>query len=216
MSAHNTIRIKDEITGKEMEAELPNDVEMKDLLPALLSELGVKSLAKQRLKNISQDFQYDNDDTLAARGTMNQDYCSLHYESEFGGVPRAKAEKKDRVQINKIEFHIIKRDSFPQITLSMLRRDEGSLSFLVHKFFELEKECKDYRDQVMLLSSRKYTRTISAILFLLAQIVVALGINLVTKAVVVPGAWIVIAAGALIFVAGLFFSYWPTRSTNNS
>jgi hypothetical protein len=185
---------------------------MKDLLPAIIFELGFNKFHNQHLSNKTKNFKYNDDDTLATKGTEEQDYCLLTYEFELGKPEPINFEQRTSIQKKNIKFHIIKKDTFPQITLQMLLRNEGSLSFLVHKYFELEDECKNHKFQVKLLSAQKHTKTISAILFILAQIVTGFGINLMTQSPNRNEGWIVLGAGICIFTVGLFFSFWHGKA----
>lgn len=83
MAALN-INVRDGVTGKEVTVELPDDVPMRDLLTALTNELQITQAGHRKLINKSQNFEYNDDDTLSSRGTKLKDNCLLTYEPEFG------------------------------------------------------------------------------------------------------------------------------------
>jgi len=74
------IRLRDSVTEKQVEVELPDDVAVKNLLPEITRELGVKESIQHRLTNKTQGFEYNEDDTLASRGTKPDAECVLAYE----------------------------------------------------------------------------------------------------------------------------------------
>ena len=80
------IKLKDGVTGKAVDAELPDDVPIRDLLPAITNELGINDADERRLINKTQSFEYDPDDTLAGRATVEGDTCLLTYEPIFGAL----------------------------------------------------------------------------------------------------------------------------------
>ena len=82
--ANLNLKIRDGVTGKEVEAELPDDVPIRDLLPAITNELDIMQAGNRKLINKTQNFEYNDDDTLSSRGTAESDSCLLTYEPEFG------------------------------------------------------------------------------------------------------------------------------------
>ncbi len=82
--AEIVLKIKDGVTGKEVEATLPDDVTIHDLLPAITNELEIAQAGNRKLINKTKSFEYNDDDTLISRETGNKDHCLLTYEPEFG------------------------------------------------------------------------------------------------------------------------------------
>jgi hypothetical protein len=82
--ANLNLKIRDGVTGKEVDAELPEDVPISDLLPAITNELEITQAGNRKLVNKSQNFEYNDEDTLSSRGTVEGDNCLLTYEPEFG------------------------------------------------------------------------------------------------------------------------------------
>jgi hypothetical protein len=79
------LNIRDGVTGKEVDAELPDDIPIRDLLPAITNELDIPQAGNRKLINKSQQFEYNDEDSLASRDTQPNDVCLLTYEPEFGG-----------------------------------------------------------------------------------------------------------------------------------
>ncbi len=79
-----TIVLKDSITGREVEMELPDYEPIRDLLPAITHALGIEYAEQRQLQNRSQAYDYLETDTLKSRGTRNQDICILKYETIQG------------------------------------------------------------------------------------------------------------------------------------
>jgi len=79
-----TILLKDSTTGKEVEIELPSDVLIKDLLPAITHALGIDYAEQRQLQNKTQAFDYLETDTLRSRHTRMNDMCILKYETIQG------------------------------------------------------------------------------------------------------------------------------------
>ncbi|MGB0839163.1 MAG: EsaB/YukD family protein [Chitinophagales bacterium] len=82
--ANITIVLKDSTTGREVEIELPNDLPIRDLLPAITHALGIEYAEQRQLQNKTQSFDYLEADTLATRQTKNGDLCILKYETIQG------------------------------------------------------------------------------------------------------------------------------------
>ena len=78
------ITLKDSTTGREVDVELPADVPISDLLPAITHELGIDYAEQRHLQNKSQLFDYNENDTLASRATEEYDLCILKYETIQG------------------------------------------------------------------------------------------------------------------------------------
>lgn len=79
-----TILLKDSTTGKEVEIELPENVLIKELLPAITHALGIDYAEQRQLQNKSQAFDYLETDTLRSRNTGMNDLCILKYETIQG------------------------------------------------------------------------------------------------------------------------------------
>jgi hypothetical protein len=84
--ANLNLKIRDGVTGKEVEAELPDDVSIRDLLPAITNELNIAQAGNRKLINKTQNFEYNDEDNLSSRGTVENDRCLLTYEPEFGST----------------------------------------------------------------------------------------------------------------------------------
>ena len=82
--ANITIILKDSTTGREVEVELPADIPIKDLLPAITHNLGIEYAEQRQLQNKTQLFDYLEADTLASKKTKNHDLCILKYETIQG------------------------------------------------------------------------------------------------------------------------------------
>ena len=78
------IKLKDTVTGKIYDVELPDDVELRDLLPTLAEKTGLQDTGGHKLRNSTKGFEYNENDTLAGRGTEQGDKCEIAYEPEFG------------------------------------------------------------------------------------------------------------------------------------
>ena len=78
------IHVKDVVTGKVVEMELPDDVPMRDLLPEVTNKLGIRDAGGHKLSNKTKGFEYNEEDTLASKGTEKGDKCELAYEPEWG------------------------------------------------------------------------------------------------------------------------------------
>ncbi len=83
--AYITITLKDSTTGKEVELELPDDVSIRELLPAITETLGIEHAEQRQLQNKTQSFDYLEQDTLSSRHTREDDLCILKYETIQGG-----------------------------------------------------------------------------------------------------------------------------------
>lgn len=81
-----SIVVRNAATGKKSEVELPDDVPMKDLLPPLAESLAIQDAGKIKLQNKTQQFEYNDMDTLAGRGTEHNDVCLLSYEVIQGDI----------------------------------------------------------------------------------------------------------------------------------
>lgn len=79
-----TIILKDSTTGREVEIELPHEVAIKELLPAITNALGIEYAEQRQLQNKTQSFDYLESDTLASRETQEYDLCILKYETIQG------------------------------------------------------------------------------------------------------------------------------------
>ncbi len=79
-----TVLLKDSTTGKEVEIELPDNVIIKDLLPAITHALGIDYAEQRQLQNKTQAFDYLEIDTLKSRETKEYDICILKYETIQG------------------------------------------------------------------------------------------------------------------------------------
>ena len=88
-----SIKVRNAATGSVVEAELPDDAQMGDLLPILAEKLEIRDAGQLRLKNKTQDFEYNDTDTLAGRGTNANDICLLSHEV-IQGVPVQNYQKK--------------------------------------------------------------------------------------------------------------------------
>ncbi|HRI28093.1 MAG TPA: EsaB/YukD family protein [Chitinophagales bacterium] len=53
-----TIVLKDSTTGKEVDIELPDNVTIKELLPAITQALGIDYAEQRQLQNRTQAFDY--------------------------------------------------------------------------------------------------------------------------------------------------------------
>ena len=78
------VRLKDGVTGTEVQAELPDDCSVRELLPAIVEQLSITQVDNLKLQNKSQGFEYGEEDTLSSRGTKANDTCLLTYEPEQG------------------------------------------------------------------------------------------------------------------------------------
>jgi len=79
-----TIILKDSTTGREVEVELPLDIEIDELLPAITQALGIEYAEQRQLQNKTQAFDYAENDTLRSRHTRDGDMCLLKYETIQG------------------------------------------------------------------------------------------------------------------------------------
>lgn len=75
-----TIMVRNAATGSVVEVELPDDAQMRDLLPILAEKLQILDAGKLRLRNKTQNFEYNDTDTLAERETKSKDVCLLSHE----------------------------------------------------------------------------------------------------------------------------------------
>jgi hypothetical protein len=75
-----SIRVRHAATGVVVEAELPDDEQMKVLLPILAEKLSIQNAGELRLKNKTRNFEYNDTDTLAGKGTKTNDLCLLSHE----------------------------------------------------------------------------------------------------------------------------------------
>ncbi len=82
--AEITIILKDSTTGREVEIELPDHVEVRNLLPAITHALGIEYAEQRQLQNKTQSFDYLETDTLRSRATYDGDLCLLKYETIQG------------------------------------------------------------------------------------------------------------------------------------
>lgn len=75
-----SIIVRDAATGARTEVEVPDDVQMRDLLPTLAENLKIEDAGELRLQNKTQNFEYNDTDTLVGRETKPNDVCLLSYE----------------------------------------------------------------------------------------------------------------------------------------
>jgi hypothetical protein len=80
-----TIEVRNAATGQKYVVELPDDAQMRELLPTLAEKLSIRDAGKLKLFNKVQQFEYNDSDTLAGRGTRNNDICLLSYDVIYGG-----------------------------------------------------------------------------------------------------------------------------------
>jgi hypothetical protein len=223
--AYSEIYIRDGITGKEVEAELPDNVAIKDLLPAITAELGLENLINRKLINKTKVYEYNDEDTLASRGTNNRDLCLLTYEPVIGEPPQlenAKKEgpeplQKDTEEPQKAEAHKIPGidiKDIPDLGYDDLLKNKGSIPLILKRYVELEVLCNEQRKETNFLRTQKETTKTSTALFLLAQIVIAFGVNLTTQKV--QGGVLVLIAGISILSDGLFFVLRGSKRQNPS
>ncbi|MGE5341249.1 MAG: hypothetical protein ACM3SY_07180 [Candidatus Omnitrophota bacterium] len=75
-----SIIVRHAATGRVVEVELPDDAQMRELLPILAEKLEIQNAGQLRLTNKNQHFEYNDTDTLAGRGTVPKDICLLNHE----------------------------------------------------------------------------------------------------------------------------------------
>lgn len=80
-----SIMVRNAATGNVVEAELPDDAQMRELLPTLAERLEIRNAGQLRLKNKTQNFEYNDTDTLVGRHTNPGDVCMLSHEVVQGG-----------------------------------------------------------------------------------------------------------------------------------
>lgn len=192
-----SIIIRNAATGSTVEVELPDDVQMRDLLPVLAEKLLISDACNLRLSNKTQNFGYNDSDTLVGRKTNPKDVCLLSHEVIQGGIP-------DGIHTN----------SIPKVDFEQIRKDKGSLSILLNRYLELEQLCDRQREEINLYRNQNFTNKISTILLVIAQIIIGFGITLLAGSL--KGGWIVSSAGTVIFVGGIFFSFWSGSNRKNS
>ena len=213
--ANITIYVRDGITAKEFEAEVPDNVIIRDLLPAIANELRIESASGQHLINKSQNFEYDADDTLVSRDTQEKDICILTYEPAFGKEIRKKEihKKKDylskEVKSSSTSILGIEVRDMPDLGYEQLLKNEGSIPLLIHRHSQLESLCIKQREEIDHLHNLRELTNVSTALFLLAQIIIAFGVNLITQKS--DTGWVVLSAGVLILLGGLYFAFQSPR-----
>ena len=87
-----TITIHDTISRKRTEVEVPDDVPMSELLLVICEQLNPQAdgsppdgaFSNFQLTNKTQNFEYNDEDTLASRETQPDDVCLLGYDFDAG------------------------------------------------------------------------------------------------------------------------------------
>lgn len=204
------ITLRDEVTGFVCEVTLPDDETIEVLLEAICRKLGLEESTDRRLRNKTQGFEYSSSCTLSSKGTNQSDLCLLSYEPVFGGPELAAGNRQPSRSYRALKSRSLAIDirTISPLTHELLKRDEGSIALIAHSHHNLEERCAEQRAEIEILRRGEESTRVSTALFLLAQIVVAFGVALATQGT--PGGWLVLTAGVLILLGGLFFVSRPS------
>ena len=190
--------IVDQTGAKKTPVELPDDVEMRRLIPALVAKMGLPtSQAGQplpyALDHRRSGKRLHDEDTLASAGVQPNDELLLLPQVTAGGVPG--------LDINSV------RD----FTLDDLRRSgKAALVMMVRQFEGLEKENRILRDKLEIEKRKSADRLVSTLLLLVSQVVLSIGTNLFTSNEVLAGT-AVICAGALQALLAIYLTFRKPR-----
>lgn len=98
----------------------------------------------------------------------------------------------------------IKKHSIPNLSFDDLTKNEGALQIILSRYENLENQNEKQKEEISRLRTENSDKQTGTILLILAQIITAFGVNLVTGDD--KSGWIVFAAGMIITIFSLYFS----------
>jgi len=184
-----------DVTGaKQTPVELPDDVEMRKLIPALVTKMGLPTTQggepiKYALDHRRTGKQLRSEDTMASAGVQPDDELRLLPTITAGGIPG--------LDINSVK----------DFTLDDLRKSgQVALVMMVRRFEELEKENLVLRDKIEIEKRKSTDRLVSTLLLLVSQVVLSIGTNLFTANEEIAGV-AVISAGILQALLAIYLTF---------
>ena len=192
------VMIVDHTGARKTPVELPDDIEMRRLIPALVTKMGLPT--SQASQPISYTFDHKrtgkrlhDEDTLASAGVQPYDELLLLPQVTAGGIPG------------------LDSNSVRDFTLDDLRRSgEAALVMMVRQFEELEKENRVLRDELEVEKRKSADRLVSTLLLLVSQVVLSIGTNLLTSKEILAGTS-VISAGTLQALLAIYLTFRKPR-----
>lgn len=101
-------------------------------------------------------------------------------------------------------------DNMDRLTLQDVQRSPGAVAVLLHMYRDLQDRFDDQARELRQERRNSEGRLIAALLLLVSQVVLALGVNLLTDDR--SGAIVVLSAGSLIALLAIYFSFVRPRS----
>lgn len=190
--------IQDHTGAKRTPVELPADVPMRRLIPALVTRMGLPTTQGGQPLSYALDHKRTGkrlgaDETMESAGVQAEDMLLLLPTITAGGIPG------------------LDMKSVMDFTLGdLLKSGEAALVMLVRRFEELEGDNKKLRLELGIEKQKSADRLVSTLLLLVSQIVLSIGTNLLTSDQIVPGT-VVIAAGSAQALLAVYFAFRKRR-----
>jgi hypothetical protein len=150
------ISLKDAVTGEQFTLDLPSDVRMKELLPAIAEKLKINNGSDFTLMNAIQDFQYQPDDTFISTKSENFDFCILNYNIDKRTVEDAARQENKNHQSGKDEENRMKSFKFEEMTFfvykelnnAIKKEEKDELGIIISQYSTLLEENERLKKQI--------------------------------------------------------------------
>jgi len=183
--------------------ELPDDVPMRRLIPALVTKMSLPTLQAgnaivYKLDHKSSGRRLGDDDTLVSAGVRQDDILTLLPEVTVGapfqmeGIPG------------------VNPRTVQDIPLQDLANSPAALVMVARQYELLAKEFNRQAVDLEIERQKSTDRLTATLLLLVSQVVLSLGTNLLTSNQVIP-AIVVLVAGGLQGLLAIYLSFRKTK-----
>lgn len=181
--------IQDHTGVKKTPVELPADVPMRRLIPALVTKMGLPITQGGQPISYALDHKRTgkrlrDEDTMESAGVWDDDVLQLLPMVTAGGIPG------------------LDTKSVKDFTLDDLRKSgEAALIMMVRRFEELEEDNKQLHLELEIEKRKSADRLVSTLLLLVSQVVLSIGANLLTSSHIVAGIAVIVAGSIQALLA---------------
>jgi WXG100 protein secretion system (Wss), protein YukD len=201
-------------SGISNEIEAPQDILVRDLVKELVTALNLPptgtdgKVLDYRLDDKNLGRQLIASETLASANVRNGHTLILTYSTAAGAESR---QTPSRISVkSSIGLPL---DDLAEVDVSKLLSNEPALMMTLHSYRSTLSQLDDYRRDLLQsehlierLNDRLKERNISAALFILGQVQVGFGTNLITNNS--SGGWFVFLSGVALNLGALWFSFF--------
>lgn len=149
-----SISLKNAVTSQKFALDLPSDVRMIELLPALAEKLEITNGSDFILMNATKKFHYQSHDSFISTNTKDFDYCILEYTTGPKTVQQIAKKENKKLESRQDEENSMECFNFAGMTFFVYKElnnkeKKRELDIIISQYFTLLEENDRLKKQIL-------------------------------------------------------------------